>query len=81
MKTKFSKEVERQLLSEGKVDTYFSNGTECAYFNKGTRMNSGDWELMGAIVTEGGTFSKITLLSELEKNGFVYDESKNVRLR
>ena len=80
MKTKFSKEVEQQLLGEGKVDTFFSNGKNQAYFNHGIKLADDEWWLMGAVVTEGGTFGKQCLLSELESYGYVYDESKNVEL-
>ena len=80
MKTKFSKEVESQLLNEHLVDTYFSNGKTTAYFNYGEKLENGDWDLFGVILTEGGTLSCGRLLSDLEKEGFVYDESKNVLL-
>lgn len=79
MKTKFSKKVER-LLGEGMIDTYFSDGETIAYFNHGEKLENGDWDLFGVLLTEGGTFSCGCLLSELEEQGFVYDEKKNVKL-
>ncbi len=80
MKTKFSEEVEYQLMNDGMIDTYFSNGENRAYFNHGIKVGDDDWDLWGVIVTDGGTFSMGCLLSDLEKDGFVYDETKNVRL-
>lgn len=81
MKTKFSKKIEKELLGEGKIDTYFSDGEIVAYFNHGEKLENGDWDLFGVLLTEGGTFSCTCLLSELEDQGFVYDEKKNVNLR
>ena len=81
MKTKFSKEVEEQLLNEHLIDTYFDDGKTTAYFNYGEKLENDDWDLFGVILTEGGTLSCSCLLSDLEKDGFVYDESKNVKLR
>ena len=81
MKTKFSKEVEKELLGEGMIDTYFSNGKTVAYINHGEKLENGDWDLFGAVLTEGGTMFFGSTLSKLEEGGFVYDEKKNVKLR
>ena len=80
MKTEFSKEIEKQLLEEHLVDVYFDNGKTTAFFNYGEKLENGDWDLFGVVLTEGGTLSCGTRLSQLEEKGFVYDESKNVYL-